>query len=73
MKKALFFTLVLLLLSACVLPAFAAVPTVKVIDNANWLTDGEEAQLKAAGIPLESAGIDRMEALWQEAKRRPEA
>ena len=32
-----------------------------------------EAQLKAAGIPLESAGLDRMEALWQEAKRQPEA
>ncbi len=28
-----------------------------------------EKQLKAAGIPLESAGIDRMEALWQEAKQ----
>ena len=28
-----------------------------------------EAELKAAGIPLESAGIDRMESLWQQAKR----
>ena len=48
MKKALFFALVLLLLSACVLPAFAAAPTVKVIDNANYLTDAEETDLKAA-------------------------
>ena len=48
MKKTLFFALVLLLLSLCVLPAFAAAPTVKVIDNANYLTDAEETDLKAA-------------------------
>ncbi len=48
MKKTLFFVLTLLLLSACVLPAFAAAPTVKVIDNANRLTDAEEASLTGA-------------------------
>lgn len=48
MKKALFFALVVLLLSVCVLPAFAAAPTVKVIDNANYLTAEEEAGLVSA-------------------------
>lgn len=48
MKKTLFFVLTLLLLSACVLPAFAAAPTVKVIDNANRLTAEEEGVLQTA-------------------------
>ena len=48
MKKTLFFALVLLLLAACVLPAFATAPTVKVVDNAGYLTDEEETQLTGA-------------------------
>jgi len=48
MKKVLLFTIVLLLLSACALPAFAATPTVKIIDNAGYLTNEEEAGLIGA-------------------------
>lgn len=45
MKKTLFLTLVLLLFCTFALPLFAAAPTVKVVDNAGWLTPEEETQL----------------------------
>lgn len=46
MRKTLFFALIVLLLLGACLPAFAAAPTVKVIDNVGYFTDAEKTGLQ---------------------------